>query len=163
MFNTNSSIRKIIKFLFSCVLVVFVVSTAQASGPETTPRHHIKDGLAIYLGMLPAEMIEGHTARSMHGGLPTGPYRYHLTIAIFDDKTGKRVNNAKVMIRVNNRIGVGPDTFKELEGMKLNEQYMYGNYFLFKTAGPYRIDVKVIRSKTNKPIHVSFDYDFAQT
>lgn len=142
-------------------LLVFLF--AQIGSTETMPQNQIKDGLAIYLGLLPAEMIEGHTAKSMHGGLPTGLYRYHIAIALFDDKTGERVTNAKVLVRVNNRSGVGPDTFKPLEGMDLNGKFMYGNYFTLKTAGPYRIDVEILKEKSDKPIRVTFDYDFAHT
>lgn len=34
------------------------------------------DGVAAYLGFLPAEMVKGDP--SMHGGAPRGPHAYHL-------------------------------------------------------------------------------------
>ncbi len=151
-----------IKFISAWSFFLFM-SIAQASAPSTLPRYQIKDGLAIYIGLLPAEMVEGHKSGSMHGGLPTGQHRYHIAIALFDSQKGERVNNATVLVRVNNRIGVGPDAFKKLEGMEMNGKFMYGNYFSLKTAGPYRIDIKIIPDKAHKPIEVYFEYDIAHT
>ena len=145
------------------VLFLFFSVIAQTCASDVTPRYQVKDGIAIYLGLLPAEMIEGHTAKSMHGGLPVGLYRYHVAVAVFDNKTGQRVESAKVQVRVSNRVGVGPDPFKDLEGMQMNGKFMYGNYFSLKTAGPYRIDVKVRVGNSVRPIQVTFDYDFAHT
>lgn len=153
------------KMIYKLVLILFcllVVPATQASEPKANPRFQVKDGMAIYLGLLPAEMIQGHVANKMHGGIPSGTYRYHVSIALFNDQTGERINNAKVLVRINNRIGVGPDAFKELEGMEMNGQFMHGNYFILKTAGPYRVDVKVLRGD-NKPVQVTFNYDFAHT
>ncbi len=151
-----------IKLMFVWSLFLFI-SMAQASAPLTFPRYQTKEGLAIYIGLLPAEMVEGHKSGSMHGGLPTGQHRYHIAIALFDSLKGERVNNATVLVRVNNRIGVGPDAFKKLEAMEMNGKFMYGNYFSLKTAGPYRIDVKIIPDKAHKPIEVTFEYDIAHT
>ncbi len=155
-------LRKILNTI-SIIILILPTVNKPAYSSEFSPRNQVKNGIAIYLGLLPAEMIEGHTASSMHGGLPTGHNRYHVAVAIFNDKTGLRINNATVQIRVNNKIGAGPEPYKKLEGMEMNGKFMYGNYFSLKTAGPYRIDVRVFISGTDKPIEVTFDYDFAHT
>jgi hypothetical protein len=63
--------------------------------------HKIVDGVAIYLGVIPAELIEGHPKAhpesGLHGGAPpVTEERYHIVIALFDAKTGARITNAKV-------------------------------------------------------------------
>ena len=152
--------------MFKQIVIVssmVAMSFAHASDPQVHPRVHVKEGLAIYLGLMPAEMLEGHVANSMHGGLPTGAYRYHIAIAIFDEKTGQRINDANVQVRISNRIGVGPDRFKSLETMEMDGKVMYGNYFVPKTTGPFRIDVRIYPDKERKPVEVTFDYDVAHT
>lgn len=147
-------------FFFAFVLAV---SSAYASDSNIHPRYKVKDGLAVYLGLIPAEMIEGHYAKSMHGGAPMGQYRYHLAIAIFDDKTGERIKNSKVEIRISSRDGVGMETSNKLEDMTMNGKHMYGNYFSLKTTGPYRVDVNIKFGGDRKPINLVFNYDFAHT
>jgi len=157
----SNILRNLDKTLVIGAILLSVSATVNSA--DFAPRHQVKEGLAIYLGLLPAEMLEGHTAKSMHGGPPTGLHRYHIAVALFDDKSGARIENAKVHVRINNRIGVGPDSFKELEGMTMNGKLMYGNYYSLQTAGPYRIDVRIYPEGSVKPVEVSFDYDFAHT
>ena len=58
-------------------------------------RHQTVDGMSIYFGALPAQIIQDH--EDMHGGNDNiGEYTYHILIAIFDSKTGKRILYAKV-------------------------------------------------------------------
>ena len=143
--------------------LVYTMTFVHASESNIKPNHIVKDGYVIYLGLIPAEMIEGHTSYSMHGGIPSGQYRYHLAIAIFDDETGKRIKNAKVQVSISNRIGIGMESNKALEDMDMNGKFMYGNYFKLKTAGPYRIDVIIDLGSNRKPLKVVFNYDFAHT
>jgi len=160
------NIKNRFQAIFNFVLIICIVSTvfvARASDSNIKSSLQVKDGLAIYLGLLPAEMIDGHVAHSMHGGLPIGENRYHIAIAIFDDKTGKRIKNAKVQVSVNRKIGIGTESNKLLEDMKLNGKFMYGNYFSLKTAGPYRIDVNIKFVDGRKSVNVLFKYDFAHT
>lgn len=160
--NIRRSFRNAINLVF-IVSFIITMPVLQASGPNIKSSYKVKDGYAIYLGLIPAEMIEGHTSHSMHGGIPTGQYRYHLAIAIFDDKTGKRIKNAKIQVIINNRIGIGMESNKALEDMEMNGKFMYGNYFTLKTAGPYRIDVSIDLGNDLNSIKVVFDYDFAHT
>ena len=153
------NIFSIIFFAGFCIITAAVL----ANELDVKSRHQVKDGYAVYIGLMPAEMIEGHTLHTMHGGIPIGQYRYHLAIAIFDDKTGKRIKNAKVQVSINNKIGIGMESNKTLEDMDVNGKFIYGNYFTLKTAGPFRIDVNINLGTDLKPIKVTFDYDFAHT
>lgn len=158
--------RRTFQNIFNIIFIAgfsIITAAALADGPNIKSNYKVKDGYAVYIGLMPAEMIEGHTSHTMHGGIPIGQYRYHLAIAIFDDKTGKRIKNATVQVYVNNKIGIGTESNKTLEGMDMNGKFIYGNYFTLKTAGPFRIDVNINLGSDLKPIKVTFDYDFAHT
>ena len=117
----------------------------------------VASGFAIYLGVLPAEMTLG--LAEMHGGVPTGTFRYHLTIAIFDKATGKRVTDARVSARMTNTSS--DKAFKNLDSMELANKPVYGNYFKPVSPGPYRIQVRVEHIKLKKPVTVEFQYQLA--
>lgn len=82
------------------IVVLGMISSATA---DDTELHQLVDGIAVYFGVLPAEMIRGHPKAhpesQMHGGIPIDR-RYHLTVAIFDDTSGKRITNAVVEIKM---------------------------------------------------------------
>ena len=58
------------------------------------------DGLTVYLGVVPAEIIKGPGLHSleqpMHGRIPRGPHEYHVIAALFDAASGARVSDATV-------------------------------------------------------------------
>ena len=124
-----------------------------------TPSHKVVDGVSIYLGVLPAEMIlghpESHAEVEMHGGIPTGEHHYHVTVALFDAASGKRITAAKVKAKVSQLALSG--TEKELEPMHLAGTISYGNYFRMPDAGIYRIRVQV-RQPGVQPIEAEFEY-----
>ena len=100
----------------------------------------------IYLGVIPAEMIRGlhppsHSESTMHGGIPTDSGDYHVTIALFNAKTAKRISGAKVRARVA-EIGQGGEE-KQLQPMKIAGTITYGNYFPMEGNGPFRIYVNI--------------------
>lgn len=93
---------------FKTPLRVTAVSIATLLASTTfaadSSQHKIVNGVAIYLGMLPAEMILGHpkphTEAEMHGGVPAGSYQYHVMVVLFDNVSGKRITGATVSARV---------------------------------------------------------------
>jgi len=98
----------------------------------------VVDGVTIYFGVLPAELVRGHPREhpesGMHGGVPAG--ENHLVIALFEDKTGKRITDAEITATI-----MGPDRFKlekKLEPMIIAGAASYGNYFAMLGSGPYR-------------------------
>lgn len=102
----------------------------------------VVEGVALYFGLLPAELVRGHAREhpesGMHGGVPVG--ESHLLVALFDDKTGKRIDGAEVTATV-----TGPERLKlrkTLEPMTVAGAITYGNYFYLTGPGPYRIAVR---------------------
>jgi hypothetical protein len=62
-------------------------------------RHKVVNGVAIYLGVFPAELILGHprphVEAEMHGGVPPGQHQYHVVVALFDNAMDKRISARK--------------------------------------------------------------------
>ena len=116
--------------------------------------------VVIYMGLLPAEMILGHPAdhpeSSMHGGRPKGSGQYHVVIALFDAKTGARIEKAEVTARVS-EIGLAGEE-KKLEPMEIAGTETYGNYFRMAGSGPFRINVTIRVPGEPREIKTEFEH-----
>jgi hypothetical protein len=102
-------------------------------------------GLTVYLGAMPAEIVRGHPTShpeaGAHGGPPRGAHSYHLVVAIFEATTGARVSDAKVAARVAS-LGLA-GVRKPLEPMRIAETITYGNYFDLSDKERYHITIEV--------------------
>lgn len=128
---------------FAYALAGIVLGVAAAAPATDTAYRRVVDGVAIYFGILPAELVRGHPPghpeSGMHGGVPVG--ENHLTVALFDDRTGVRITRAKISATI-----TGPDRFKvtkKLEPMTIAGSATYGNYFSMPGPGPYRIALHI--------------------
>ena len=103
----------------------------------------VVDGVAVYFGMMPAELVRGHPREHpegvMHGGVVVG--ESHLTVAVFDDKTGRRISDAEVTAHITGDRGLTAQ--KRLDLMVIAGSATYGNYFSMPGSGPYRIEVRI--------------------
>ncbi len=135
--------RQHLLYVALMVMVGFIASPVMA---ENTGLHQVVDGIAVYFGVLPAEMIQGHPQAhpesQMHGGVPTDP-RYHLTVAVFDDTSSERITNADVTVKVTGSDGA--TVRKALESMAIAGKISYGNYFRMPGASPYHVEVQIRR------------------
>ena len=143
----------------SVVMVLLTISVLTVGAQETNYR--VVDNVRIYLGVIPAAMIQGkhpptHTETSMHGGVPSSADEYHVLIALFDEKTGERISNAKVTARVA-EVGLSGEQ-KELQPMKIADTITYGNYFTMKGVGVSRISIAVHIAGAPREIGVTFQH-----
>lgn len=100
----------------------------------------VVEGVAIYLGVVPAEVVRGHhppdhPEAEMHDGVPE--QGYHVMVALFEDDSGERITGAEVQATVSGR-GMARAR-QELEPMVIADAETYGNYFDMTGPGPYRI------------------------
>ena len=154
-----------LKTLFRVAVVSIAALTASAAFAADTATHKVVHGVAIYLGVLPAEMILGHpkshTEAEMHGGVPAGQHQQHVVVALFDQASGKRISGAKVSARVHEINLAG--TQKKLEPMLIAGTVSYGNYFNMPAANnPYRIRVLIELPGVAGVIEAQFDYQHAR-
>lgn len=117
-------------------------------------------GYAIYVGILPAQIVQGHPGehpeRKMHDGVPSRRHQYHVVVAVFHAASGARIEDAQVTASVGEP-GLAPAE-KRLEPMPIAGAMSYGNYFALTPPGPYRIDLRVARPGAGAPVDASFTY-----
>lgn len=122
------------------------------------PHQQVVDGVAIYLGIVPAQVVRGHdpkhAERQMHDGAPAG--ENHLVAALFDDKSGKRITDAEVTAKVSGK--GSPAIEKRLEPMEVAGATSYGGYFYMAGAGPYRIELRIHLTGAQRPIRAIFNW-----
>lgn len=122
------------------------------------PHQQVVDGIAIYLGIVPAQVVRGHgpehAERQMHAGVPAG--ENHLVIALFDDKSGKRITDADVMAKVSGK--GSPAIQKRLEPMEIAGAMSYGGYFYMAGAGSYRIELRIRLPGSPRAIPAVFNW-----
>ncbi len=134
-------------------LLLMVSATAAVDGYR-----QVVDGVAVYFGVMPAELVRGHPREhpesEMHGGVPVG--ENHIMVALFEDKTGKRITRAEVTATI-----TGPGNFKaekKLEPMIIAGAASFGNYFTMPGPGPYRIAVRIRTPGIGHDIEASFTW-----
>ncbi len=118
----------------------------------------VVDGVAIYFGIMPAQLVRGHPPEhpegQMHGGAPVG--ENHIMVALFEEKTGKRLSGAAVTATI-----TGPGRFKaekKLEPMVIAGSMSYGNYFYMLGPGPYRIKLTIRLPGAAREIRATFTW-----
>ena len=152
-------------FLRAALASIMALLLASAFAADSS-QHKVVHGVAIYLGVLPAEMILWHprsrTEAEMHGGVPAGRNQQHIVVALFDNATGKRITAARVKANVS-EIGLS-GVQKKLEPMLIAGTVSYGNYFDMPAASnPYRINVRIELPGVAEAIEAQFDYRHART
>ncbi len=140
----------------AAAIITLIVLIPNASADP----NKVVDGVAIYLGVLPAEMILGYTKgqseATMHGGVPQGKNRYHVMVALFDATTGKRITSAQVKATVA-QVGMGGE-IKPLEPMRIANTESFGNWFTMPGNGVYRIHLEIGGIKEHAKIATDLDY-----
>ena len=158
--------RRILKPLLHTAMAGIAALLLGSALADDSGQHKIVNGVAIYFGIMPAEMILGHpkthSEATMHGGVPAGEHQRHVLVALFDAASGKRIVGAKVSARVYelNRAG----TQKKLDPMLIADTVSYGNYFNIPANNiPYHILVLIELPGVAGVIETEFDYQRART
>ena len=141
-----------------------LVIMASAGTVHAADYYKTAGNLAVYLGVMPAELVQGHSPEhpegKMHGGLPSGKRQNHVVVAVFDTKDGSRITNAEVSARVG-QIGLA-QMAKKLDPMTIANTTSFGNYFLMSSAGIYRIEIE-IRRPNAQAVKATFEYSQPRT
>lgn len=147
-------------FMLAATLLWTLTGINPAMAADTGDRK-TAGGLSVYLGVLPAAMIQGHPKdhpeEAMHGGIPRGRHVFHVMAAVFDAESGDRIEDAAVEARVT-PLGLAGVT-RRLQPMVIADTVTYGNYFTMRGDGPYRIRFSVTRAGAVQPIVLEFSYD----
>lgn len=153
----NGARRKFFGVLLAGALGALPAPAAARDDPSNS---RVVDGVAIYFGVMPAEMVQGHPKghpeAQMHGGPPAGGHRDHVVVALFDGATGKRIENAEVTANVM-EIGLAGQR-KKLEPMQIAGTVTYGNYFDFASKNAYHVIVRIHIPGRERPIETRFEH-----
>lgn len=141
---------------------LFVAAALGGFSAASTAAEHSKvaDGIAMYLGVMPSEIIRGQPQgeeAGMHGGMPAGGQYHHVVVALFDSKSGKRITGAEVKAKVE-QPGHLQFSEKRLEPMTINKTVSYGNFFAMPGPGPYQIFLTVRMPGSAKAVEAQFEY-----
>ncbi len=99
------------KNLFISLCFLFAATLAIADDSE---RHQVVDGMSVYLGVIPAQLVMDHYG--MHDGAGNKAHNYHVLVALFDSRSGERITNANVKATIT-PLGFAGRT-KHMEAMK---------------------------------------------
>jgi hypothetical protein len=139
--------------VFCAAMLPAVVATAAHDDLYKTV-----DGLAVYLGVVPAEIVKGHLAghpeQTMHGGMPSLGREYHVVAAIFDAASKARISDAAVTAQVS---GLGlAGAKRRLEPMEIANTTTYGGFFNLPGRDLYTIRLEIQRPGGEQPVVVEF-------
>jgi len=148
----------------TCKAVLWVIGlvsfNAVVTAAEVPENFQVAEGVAIYLGVIPAEIVQGHprehSEATMHGGVSTRGHRDHVVVALFDNATGKRIEDAQVTGSVM-EIGLGNEQ-KKLEPMRIADSVTYGNYFAMPDKNIYHIKVQIRRPGMKNVVEAQFTH-----
>lgn len=141
------------------VVALFALGTPTAAVAQQS---RASGGLVVYLGVIPAQVLRGHTPGQLpepapHGRAPRGTHQYHLTAAVFDEKTGTRISDAQVSATI---AGVGLAGSRiTLKPMQIEGTLTYGGYYNFPGDDRYTIRVEIRRPDQPTPVRVDFVYE----
>jgi hypothetical protein len=144
---------------WALLCLIALLGTAVPASAATDP-YRVVDGLAVYLGLLPAEMVRGHPPShpeaDMHGGIPGGPHDYHVVVALFDAASGMRVEDAEATAVISGLGHIGHRRVP-LEPMAIADTITFGEFVTLPRADHYTIEVE-IRRPEEPPVRVEFTY-----
>jgi hypothetical protein len=127
---------------------------ALAALPASAQQMKTVDGLAINFGLMSAERAihaEGH--RDAHPEkFPSGSQ--HILVTLADDKTGRRIGDADVVVEVVDPKGkVARKAMLHTSAAGMPD---YSELFVFGWSGTYSVRVSVTQGNGTKPVKTSF-------
>lgn len=117
-------------------------------------------GVRIDIGIVPASQAAvakmGSNSAGMTQEASQNPTLSHLTVALFDAKTGERITNARVEAGVGaNMLDAEPTQW--LRSMPINGMMTYGGLFQMG-GGEWHIHLRIYLFGTARPIDAVFGY-----
>lgn len=155
-----STMHHIRRILFGCgfALQLSLLVLGHAMADDTSNFKTIAR-ISVYIGLIPAEIVKGHPSghpeAEMHGGTPSGPHAYHLVVALFDEESGDRIENAEVAATVSGVGHVGQAT-TSLESMLIENTVTYGAFIDLRALERFDIALTIKVPGRPEPVRVNF-------
>jgi hypothetical protein len=136
-----------------------------ASLASANDGYQTANGVAVYLGIMPASLVRGHPSDHeegvMHDGAPSGPHQQHIVVAVFDSETSDRIENAEIVATISSLGHVRHERI-ELEPMSIADTSTYGAYANFPGRNRYEIALSISLPDRTRPVEVTFSSDHQQ-
>ena len=124
--------------------------------------YQIVGSVAAYLGIMPAQIVGTHPPihpeTQMHGGPPNDAHSDHIVVALFENPSGTRIEDAKVEATISG-LGETAITPITLEAMPIAGVVTYGGYVRFSGRDTYTIALRISRPGSPIITKISFEYD----
>lgn len=153
--------KNYLKSLIVLIISFMVILSFNSSfAIEEQSNYKTINGMSIYYGVIPSEIVEGHpkqhSEREMHGGVPRDSNQFHLIVSLFDNETNKRISDAEITATIN-ELGLSGET-KKLEPMNIADTITYGNYFRIDINKTYEINLQIQRPNIEGITKVKFTH-----
>lgn len=144
-------------------LAAIATAIAQPASAGVVAGVKTVDDLTVYLGVVPAAIVQGHKAElatAVHGGLPRSSiHNIHLVAAVFNKDSGARIRDIQVRARIH---GTNQNRWTvRLAPMLVNGAMTFGAFTNLGDEQEVMISIDVIR-RGRKPAArvttVQFDY-----
>ena len=158
---TDAELRNAIIYMFNPGGAAMADAPSAAAPPaKTAANFRAVEGMEIYLGFLPAEVMRAYpqesAERAMHGGVPAGSGYFHVNVSLFEGASNAPVAGAKVGLRVEQLDGTGVS--KTLEPVTLNKIPGYGNYVRLRRNTQYVVTVRVQKPGMPRAVEARFEH-----
>lgn len=120
-------------------------------------------GVRVEIGLVPASKASTANMGSGSGAgmaqeVSQHPTSSHLTVALFDAKTGERITNARVEAGVGaNMLHAEPTQW--LQAMPINGMMSYGGLVPITSGGKWHLHLKIYLAGSTQPIDAVFGYE----
>ena len=140
---------------------VWVAASPPASA-QSDDNFKVVGDVGAYLGVMPATIVKGHPVghpeRDMHGGPPGGRHAHHIVIALFEEPSAKRIEDAEVVATVSGLGHVG-GTPIALGPMLIAGVITYGGFVSLPGGDRYAIDLEIRRPGQTAVTRMTFSYE----
>ena len=150
------------KLSFIGVAIVAAVLAGCAKTPRLPGYEQTVSGVTIDIGVMPGQNVAPHRMGAAGAGsvgleMNQNPTLKHLTVALFDAKTGRRITDARV------EAGVGTSSSNDaptqwLQAMPIGGMMSYGGLFPLTGRQLWRIHLRIYLAGSGKPVDAVFGY-----
>ena len=154
---TDNEVRAAVAYMFNPASAAPKPKTESPHAAVSDPTHKLVQGIDIYLGVLPAEVMRGRHSGAdgkMKMDIPTGVGYFHVSVVLRDNSTKAEIKGAQVEARVANLMT--GDT-RKLEAASINNTTNYSNFFQMPGKDPYTVTLQIRRPGAPTPIEAKFD------
>ncbi|HDR9510447.1 hypothetical protein C5615_29760 [Burkholderia cepacia] len=162
-YMTGEMIMRKLAVLIVLAQLLFAATTGMVVADQLS-RSVTTHGLTVHFGIVSADKAPSVPEEGSISGDTTAGHSlasYHLVVALFDARTGARIDNAVVIARMTAPVSKARPKvqIKRLPVLTANGMVTYGSYFDMPWAGRYRIDLSVRRRDSADTVHVRLNYE----